>query len=76
MVWRTEDRAVDWFSLEATTFVRREPDADGVIKSAVFPGLWLNVEALLADDGHALRASLDAGVASAEHRAFVERLGS
>jgi Uma2 family endonuclease len=50
IVWRVRDRAIDWFRLESGQYVRLEPDADGVVHSVVFPGLRLNVPAMLAKD--------------------------
>jgi hypothetical protein len=49
-VWRTIDAAIDWFSLRGGTYVRIEPDADGMIESQQFPGLRLHVPSLLAGD--------------------------
>ncbi|MGH2627892.1 MAG: Uma2 family endonuclease, partial [Anaerolineales bacterium] len=50
IVWRVEDQALDWFSLEDGEFRRLEPDERGVIHSKVFPGLRLAVGALIAGD--------------------------
>lgn len=50
IVWRVEDRALDWFSLEEGEYRPLTPDDRGVIHSKVFPGLRLAVDALLADD--------------------------
>ena len=50
--------------------------ADGVVKSLVMPGLWLNGPALFARDGKAARATLDAGLATPEHAAFVAQLAA
>lgn len=50
IVWRVYDRAVDWFALEGGDYVRLEPDATGVIRSRVFPGLRLAVQALIDGD--------------------------
>jgi Uma2 family endonuclease len=47
VVWRVRDGALDWFELEDGCYQRREPDRDGVHKSRRFPGLWLDVPALL-----------------------------
>jgi Uma2 family endonuclease len=49
VVWRTWDRAVDWFQLEDGKYHRVAPE-DGLIESAVFPGLILDVDALLSGD--------------------------
>lgn len=50
VVWRVEERALDWFSLEEGEYRRLEPDGRGVIHSKVFPGLRLAVNALLTGD--------------------------
>jgi Uma2 family endonuclease len=50
------------------------PGADGLDRSQVFPGLWLDPVALLSGDLRALRDVVDRGVATPEHPAFVARL--
>ncbi len=50
VVWRVNDGMVDWFRLRGDEYVWVEPDADGVIESAVFPGLRLAVPKLLTGD--------------------------
>jgi Uma2 family endonuclease len=57
-VWRIIDGALDWFDLQDGVYVRREPGADGIIESRVFPGLRLAVPALLAGDHAAVLAAL------------------
>ncbi len=59
IVWRTEDGAVDWFRLEDGAYVPIVPGADGVIESHRFPGLRLDVPALLAGDLALVLAALD-----------------
>ncbi|MEZ4659713.1 MAG: Uma2 family endonuclease [Caldilineaceae bacterium] len=74
IVWRVRDRAIDWFTLEQGQYQRLPVDADGVVRSRVFPGLHLALAALPADDlAHAV-ATLQQGLDSPEHRAFVESL--
>ena len=51
-------------------------DARGVIHSRVFPGLRLDVAALLRGDAAAVLAEQQKGLRSAEHRRFVQRLAS
>jgi Uma2 family endonuclease len=74
IVWRTRNNALDWFRLADNVYVRVEPDANGVIESSVFPGLRLNVPALLAGDMATVLAELQKGIASPAHAAFVEQL--
>ena len=50
IVWRVQDGAIDWFELRDGRFMLREPDSLGIIESATFPGLRLNVAKALADD--------------------------
>jgi Uma2 family endonuclease len=76
VVERTEDGAIDWFVLREGRYVRQEAAADGLLRSEVFPGLWLDVAALLRGDLKALRAAVERGVATPEHAAFATRLGS
>jgi Uma2 family endonuclease len=50
VVYRVDDGEVDWFVLGGGHYVRLQADADGLLKSRVFPGLWLDVAALLQED--------------------------
>ncbi|MCB9884759.1 MAG: Uma2 family endonuclease [Planctomycetes bacterium] len=75
VVWRTEDQAIDWFSLEHGTYVEQHPVA-GQHRCRTFPGLWLHIDAALQGDVAALHAAVDAGCATAEHRAFLPTLSS
>ena len=74
VVWRTEDAAVDWWVLDEDEYRPLAADADGVLRSRVFPGLWLDTTALLAGDGARFMAVLRAGLESQEHAAFVADL--
>ena len=58
IVWRALDGQIDWFRLHDGEYVRVEPGLNGVIESAVFPGLRLNVPAMLAGDRAAVLAAL------------------
>lgn len=74
LVWRTEDQAIDWFILKAGKFQRLKLDQDGVYKNKVFPGLWLDAQALLGGDLAAVLKKVQEGVASKEHTRFVQKL--
>jgi Uma2 family endonuclease len=50
------------------------PDEKGVLKSVAFPGLWLNSPAFWDGDLAALLATLQEGLQTAEHAAFVSQL--
>ena len=74
LVWRTRERALDWFVLRGDDFQTLPPGPDGVFRSEIFPGLWLDFEALIRSDRAAVSAVLRRGLASPEHAAFVARL--
>ena len=67
------ENEVRWHRLTDGAFKVAAPDADGVLRSTVFPGLWLNVEALLAADVARVLNVLSQGLNTAEHAEFVAR---
>ena len=75
VVWRVDDQAVDWFVVNDGDYRPLVTDAaDGVIRSEVFPGLRLAVNALLAENVSGVLAALREGIGTREHVEFVERL--
>ncbi len=73
VVWRVFDKAIDWFVLDEREYRPLEP-AGGLLRSRVFPGLWLDGKAMLKADGKRVMEVLGQGLASPEHAAFVEEL--
>jgi Uma2 family endonuclease len=73
VVWRVYDAAIDWFVRGAQGF---EPLAlqDGIYKSRVFPGLWLDAGAMLAGNMAQVLAVLQKRLATPEHAAFCQEL--
>jgi hypothetical protein len=65
---------VHWFAQDRGALVQRSVGDDGLYRSAVFPGLWLDPIALMTGDRRRLREAVDLGCATAEHAAFVEKL--
>ena len=61
VVWRVLDGMLDWFRLDHSMgeYAPVAPNAHGVIESAVFPGLRLDVPKLLAGDIQGVLAALD-----------------
>jgi Uma2 family endonuclease len=74
LVWRVVDRAFDWFSLQSGDYVLLEPDSEGVIRSRIFPGLDLQIEALLAGNLAEVLAVLQEGMSSDRHQNFIDQL--
>lgn len=62
IIWRVDDRAIDWFALEEGEYVKLDPNADGVIESRFFTGLWLNVNAMLDGDLSIVLETLRTGI--------------
>jgi Uma2 family endonuclease len=75
LVWRVQDREIDWFVLREGRYELLAPGPDGVWRSEAFPGLWLDSSALLRDDLAAVLATVQRGLESPEHAAFVAGLG-
>ena len=73
-MWQVYDQRLDWFRLREGEYVSLQPDAAGVVRSEVFPGLWLAVPALLEGNLAEVLAVLQEGLATSEYAAFMERL--
>jgi hypothetical protein len=67
---------LDWYHLSqpGARYERLEPGEDGILRSGVFPGLWLDPRALFDDDLRRLREVVLAGTSTLEHAAFVGQL--
>ena len=68
------ERRVVWFIRRGERFEEPPAGEDGLLRSALFPGLWLDAGALLRLDTAAVRAGLERGLAAPEHAEFVRRL--
>ena len=63
-----------WYGQDQGVLVLRSIGEDGLYRSSIFPGLWLDPQALLDGNRARLRAVLDLGCATPEHATFVARL--
>jgi Uma2 family endonuclease len=70
-----QQRAI-WFVLRRGKFKEMKPGSDGILRSEVFPGLWLDPVAFLQADSKRVREVLNRGLASPEHAAFVAKLAA
>ncbi len=68
-------REIDWFVLREGVYQKLSL-ADGLYKSEVFPGLWLDPEAMVSGDLATVLDTLRRGLVTPEHAALVERLTS
>ena len=76
LVIALEPNGIHWDELVDGSYRVIEPEADGVHRSRVFPGLWLDADAFFRDDVERLPAILQRGLGTAEHADFVMRLES
>lgn len=70
------EREIRWHRLIEGKYQLQPADADGLWRSRVFPGLWLDGDALLARDMPTVLRCLQEGLRSAEHERFVEQLAA
>jgi Uma2 family endonuclease len=68
------EQEVRWHRLSRRRFRVVPAPADGIYRSTIFPGLWLDSAALLGNDLVRVVAVLNEGLASPEHAAFVKKL--
>lgn len=71
-VWCVKENELRWFDLAIGSEL--QPDTNSVYRMQSFPGLWINGPALLAHDYDSLMETIEAGLATPEHAAFVEEL--
>jgi Uma2 family endonuclease len=69
-----EKEEVRWHRLVKGTYRVIRPSKDGLLRSKVFPGLWLDPAKLFAGLIGDILPALNEGLRSPEHAAFVERL--
>jgi Uma2 family endonuclease len=65
---------VHWFILRDGHFVDLPVEADGIYRSEVFPGLWLDAGALLDEDLDRVVEGLEQGLQTPQHATFAAKL--
>lgn len=74
IVLLVHEKETRWFRWQEGEYVALTPNAEGILQSQVFPGLWLNSQKFWAGDLAGLLGDLQKGIASGEHAAFVQQL--
>ena len=74
LVWQVFEQRLDWFCLREGEYGTLSPDAEGIVRSQVFPGLWLAANDLLTGNLQAVLQVLQQGMSTPEHQQFVQRL--
>jgi Uma2 family endonuclease len=70
------EQEIRWHVLVEGRYQLLSPDADGLYRSRIFPGLWLDGQALLAGDLRRVLDRLQDGLKSAENQQFVAQLAA
>jgi hypothetical protein len=68
------EKEIRWHVLIEGKYQLTPPGEDGIWRSRIFPGLWLDGQAFLGGDLARVLAKLQDGLRSPEHQAFVEKL--
>jgi Uma2 family endonuclease len=76
LVVALDPEEVYWYGRRGERLEPLLPGPDGVFRSEVFPGLWLDSAALFVDDMDRLAATLERGLATPEHADFVALLAA
>ncbi len=76
LVWVVHERRFVWFALESTGYVELAQPRNGIIKSRVFPGLWLDTKGMLANNWPKFLATAKSGMESPEYIEFAKTLKS
>jgi Uma2 family endonuclease len=74
LIWRVEEGVFDWWRLRDDGYEALPAYEDGVFRSEVFPGLWLDPQAMIRFDDLAITQLLQTGMSTPEYTAFVQRL--
>jgi len=74
LVWRTYDGEWDLFERRADALLKSPFHSSGQFRSVIFPGLWIDVRSLLAQQISPAIDVLNMGLASPEHQAFAQQL--
>jgi Uma2 family endonuclease len=75
LVIELEPNRIHWFVRRGDRFEELRRGRDGIYRSKVFPGLWLDAEALFLMDRTRRDEVLEQGIQSPSHAAFIARLG-
>ena len=70
LILLVEEQQIKWFDFPNEI----SPNREGISRSRVFPGFWVDIEALLHRDSRRLMEVLQQGLASRQHASFVKRL--
>ncbi len=73
IVWQVSEQIIDWFRLRDGKYLKLQSE-NNIIKSEVFPGLWLATDSILQGDLAQVLEIVQTGLATTEHQNFVNYL--
>jgi len=76
LLWLVEDQQIEWYTRRGERFERLAEQEPGILCSETFAGLWLDGPALLEQNLPRVLQTLQQGLASPAHAAFVARLAA
>jgi Uma2 family endonuclease len=74
IIWQVYERKIDWLFWQNGEYIPLIADKQGVIRSQIFPGLELAVNAILQGDLAEVLSQLQKGIETEKHQNFVEEL--
>jgi len=76
IVWQVFEQKIDWFNFQNSQELTLNPDQEGIITSQVFPGLRLDVSAMLNGNLQQVLTALQANINSIPHQAFIQQMSN
>ncbi|AFY81418.1 Uma2 family endonuclease [Oscillatoria acuminata] len=74
LVWIVQESEFRWYVLDGGEYRLQQPDGLGIVSSPFFPGLRLDVQALLSGNMQQVLTVLQEGLNAPKHQDFVTRL--
>ncbi|MGB3695627.1 MAG: Uma2 family endonuclease [Spirulinaceae cyanobacterium] len=74
LVWIVPEKQFRWYVLKEGEYQQQPTNTSGILTSSVFPGLNLDVQALLKGEMQQVLTVLQEGFNSEEHQAFVDKI--
>jgi len=76
LVLQVYEQKTTWFTWQAGEYLEMQADAQGVLRSNVFPGLWLDSQKFWNGDLAGVLAVLQQGIATPEHALFIQTIAA
>ncbi len=74
LIWQVYEENIFWFHLCDGEYQPLSPNSERILKSHAFPGLWLNLNAMLRGDINQVLQTLQSGIQTLEHQQWIQQL--